>query len=65
MGKTKRFIAVIPARAGSKGLRGKNMAPLGGRPLVWWTIAAAFDANCFDKIVVTTDIKELQQGIGT
>ena len=40
----RRVLALIPARGGSKGLPGKNVAPLRGRPLIAWTIAAAGSA---------------------
>ncbi|MBX3441626.1 MAG: acylneuraminate cytidylyltransferase family protein [Planctomyces sp.] len=48
-------IAVIPARGGSKGLPGKNIAPLGGRPLIAWTIDAARRAETVQRVIVSTD----------
>lgn len=48
-------LAIIPARGGSKGLPGKNIRPLGGRPLIGWTIAAAIESACFRRILVSTD----------
>jgi CMP-N,N'-diacetyllegionaminic acid synthase len=50
-----RIAAVIPARGGSKGIPYKNLADLGGRPLIAWTIAAAKAARGLDRIVVSTD----------
>jgi CMP-N,N'-diacetyllegionaminic acid synthase len=51
-----RILAVIPARGGSKGLPGKNIRPLAGRPLIAWTIDAAKDAGeKIADIVVSTD----------
>ena len=50
-----RTLALIPARAGSKGISNKNLAPTAGRPLIEWTIAAARAAGCLDRIVVSTD----------
>ncbi len=50
-----RVIAVIPARGGSKGLPGKNIRPLAGRPLIAWTIEAAARAGCIDHTVVSSD----------
>ncbi len=41
-------LAIIPARAGSKGVPGKNIKKLGGVPLIWWTIEAALNAGVAD-----------------
>lgn len=49
------FLAIIPARGGSKGLPNKNLALLRGRPLIWYSIRAAQDSGVFDRCVVTTD----------
>ncbi|WP_409330484.1 acylneuraminate cytidylyltransferase [Trujillonella humicola] len=46
---------VIPARGGSKGIPRKNLAVVGGRPLVAWTVAAAAGAESVDRVVVSTD----------
>jgi CMP-N-acetylneuraminic acid synthetase len=51
----KNLIAIIPARAGSKRLPGKNKRMLGDKPLIAWTIQAALDSDCFDQVLVTTD----------
>lgn len=48
-------MAVIPARSGSKGLPGKNVRELCGKPLLAWTIEAALDSGCFDRVLVTTE----------
>lgn len=48
-------IAIIPARAGSKGLKNKNIIDINGKPLITYTIEAAQKSNLFDKIIVTTD----------
>lgn len=50
-----RIVALIPARAGSKRVPGKNSRLLGGRPLIQWTLEAAQDAMMFDEIAVCTD----------
>lgn len=47
--------AIIPARGGSKGIPGKNIKPLLGRPLLVWTIEAAQEARTVDRVVVSTD----------
>ena len=48
-------LAVIPARKGSKRLPGKNWRPLGGKPLILWTIEAATRSSRITKILVSTD----------
>jgi CMP-N,N'-diacetyllegionaminic acid synthase len=54
----KNAIAIIPARAGSKGVAGKNIRNLGGQPLIAWTIRAALDSKLFSKVIVSTDSEE-------
>jgi YrbI family 3-deoxy-D-manno-octulosonate 8-phosphate phosphatase len=46
---------VIPARAGSKGVPGKNLRRAGGRPLLDWTVEAALGASCVERVLVSTD----------
>ena len=48
-------LAVIPARAGSKRLPGKNVRQLAGLPLIVWTIRTALASGVFDGILVSTD----------
>lgn len=55
----KKVIAVIPARGGSKRLPKKNILPLGGKPLIGWTIEAAQISDYVDEIVISTDDKEI------
>ena len=50
-----RVLGLITARGGSKGLPGKNILPICGRPLIEWSISAAKAASCVDRIVVSTD----------
>lgn len=52
-------LAIIPARGGSVGLPGKNIRPLGGRPLIAWTVRAAIVSRCFARVVVSTDNQEI------
>lgn len=48
-------IAIIPARSGSKGLIDKNIRLMNGKPLIWYSINAAIESNCFDEVMVSTD----------
>lgn len=54
-----RCVAMIPARAGSKRIPGKNHRELCGIPLVAYTIKAAIDSAIFSRIVVSTDSPEV------
>lgn len=49
------IIALIPARSGSKRVKGKNIRLLDGKPLIAYTIQAAKDAGIFKYIAVSTD----------
>jgi len=51
----KTILAVIPARGGSKGLPGKNILPLAGKPLIVWSIEAAKESKYIDTCIVSTD----------
>lgn len=48
-------VAIIPARAGSAGVKDKNVRPLGGLPLLAHTINHAREAQLIDRVIVTTD----------
>ena len=48
-------IAVIPARGGSTRFKDKNIAILGGKPLIRWVTEAVLQSNCFDRIYISTD----------
>lgn len=52
-------LAIIPARGGSKRLPGKNVLPLGGKPLIAWTIDTALASGLFDEVLVSTDDEEI------
>lgn len=52
-------IAVIPARGGSKGLPGKNIVDLCGKPLIAYTIEAALKSRYIDRVIVSTDSKKI------
>lgn len=59
MYKGKRILAIIPARGGSKGLPGKNIRPLLGKPLIGWTVEAAKHSRYIDDVFVSTDSREI------
>lgn len=48
-------VAIIPARGGSKGLPGKNIRDLCGKPLIAWSIEAGLSSRYVDEVMVTTD----------
>ena len=51
------FFAIIPARAGSKGIPNKNMKDLNGIPLIQYTINAVL-ASQIEEFIISTDSKE-------
>lgn len=53
------MLAIIPARGGSKGLPGKNIKLLLGKPLIAYTIEAALNANSVTSVIVSTDDHEI------
>ncbi len=53
------MIAFIPARGGSKGVPGKNIKELCGKPLIAHTIEAALKADKIDRVIVTTDDEDI------
>ena len=55
----KKILAMIPARSGSKGIIGKNIKKIGGKPLIAWPIEAAKSSKYIDKIIVSTDSDEI------
>jgi N-acylneuraminate cytidylyltransferase/CMP-N,N'-diacetyllegionaminic acid synthase len=59
--KGKTILGLIPARGGSKGLPGKNIKPLLGKPLIAWTIEQALASKYLDRVVVSTDDKEIAE----
>jgi CMP-N,N'-diacetyllegionaminic acid synthase len=59
MYKDKKILAVIPARSGSKGLPGKNIIPLSGKPLIAWSVDVAKKSKYIDKILLSTDCPEI------
>ncbi|MEL0097748.1 MAG: acylneuraminate cytidylyltransferase family protein [Planctomycetaceae bacterium] len=54
-----RVAAIIVGRGGSKGLPGKNLAPLRGKPLIAWSVEAAQAAHSVDVVAVSSDDPEI------
>lgn len=52
---TSRAVAFIPARAGSERVKNKNIRPLGGHPMLAYSIRAAIDSGVFDAVICATD----------
>lgn len=53
------MIALIPARGGSKGLPGKNIRPLNGKPLIAYAVEEALKAKHIDRVIISTDDEEI------
>ncbi|MCD0451170.1 acylneuraminate cytidylyltransferase [Actinocorallia sp. API 0066] len=58
---SERVVCVIPARGGSKGVPGKNLAKVGGVPLVARAVRAARAARTVDTVLVSTDDREIAE----
>jgi CMP-N-acetylneuraminic acid synthetase len=50
-----KILGIVPARGGSKGVPGKNIRPLGNKPLIAHTLETAMASLCFDRLVASTD----------
>ena len=55
MYKNKTFLAIIPARGGSKRLPRKNILDLNGKPLIAWSIEAGLKSKYVDRVIVSSD----------
>lgn len=54
-------LALIPARGGSKGIPRKNLVPVGGRPLIAWSVDQARAARQISRVIVSTDDREIAE----
>ena len=54
-------LGLIPARGGSKGVPGKNLRTVGGKPLIAWTVSAAHRAKTLDRVILSTDDAEIAE----
>nr|WP_319375688.1 acylneuraminate cytidylyltransferase family protein [uncultured Methanoregula sp.] len=52
-------LGFIPARGGSKGIQKKNIKLLGGKPLIEWTVETALRSRMINRLVLSTDSKEI------
>ncbi|MFC5401723.1 cytidylyltransferase domain-containing protein [Cohnella soli] len=57
----KQVLAVIPARGGSKGVPGKNIKPLSGKPLIAWAIECAARSQYIDRCIISTESEEIAE----
>ena len=55
----KRFLAIIPARGGSKRLPRKNILDLNGKPLIAYSVEAGLNSKYIDKVIVSSDDEEI------
>jgi len=53
------IVALVPARGGSKSIPGKNIKPLGGMPLLAYSIAAGLQAQLVQRVLVSTDSADI------
>ena len=58
---SKHILCTICARKGSKGIKGKNLRIIKGKPLIYHTIKQAIKSNLFRKIVISTDSKKIKK----
>ena len=56
-------VAFIPVRGGSKSIPLKNIKPISGRPLVYWTVKAACVCKYIDKVFVATDSDKIRETV--
>lgn len=61
MYKGRRILCIIPARGGSRGLPGKNIKRIAGKPMISHSIGKALRIKEIDKLIVTTDDEEIAQ----
>lgn len=57
----RKYIAMIPARGGSKSVPLKNIKEIAGQPLIYWSIDAAVNSTHIDKVYVSTDSEEIKR----
>jgi CMP-N-acetylneuraminic acid synthetase len=55
----KKILAIIPARGGSKGIKDKNIKPLNGKPLIYYSIHESLESNIIQEVMVNTDSEKI------
>lgn len=56
-----KILGIIPARGGSRGIPGKNIRMLGGKPLLYYAAHAAHESGLVDRLILTTDSIEIAE----
>ena len=56
-----KILAIIPARGGSKGIPGKNLFPINGKPLLHYTVTACLNSALVNRVVVSTNDEEISR----
>ena len=56
-----KVLCLIPARGGSKRLKRKNIYPVFGKPMIFWSINAAKNSKYIKNVWVTTEDKEIKK----
>ena len=54
-----KVLTIIPARGGSKGIPKKNIVDVGGKPLIYYSIKVANESELIDRVIVSTDDREI------
>lgn len=61
LSKDKKVLGIITARGGSKSIPRKNIKPFAGKPLIVWSIEAGLNSGILDRLIVSTDDKEIAE----
>ena len=56
-----KYVALIPARGGSKSIKLKNIKEIAGRPLIYWSLDAAVNCEKISKVYVSTDSEVIKE----
>lgn len=65
MGQKIKTVALIPLRGGSKSIPLKNIKIIADKPLCYWTIGAAVNSKCIDKVFVATDCRQIEDVVNS